>query len=109
MAPAKNEVSPAQTETRAVPQPYGVRSSLPGIIGAGLLVAGDGRAMRRACVSAAEMVAGFGTRIGVGAGTGIAVGFGLVGGIVAESAGARRGGRGRVGPGNRVARVGDRD
>ena len=40
MTPPKSDVGPTQTETRTVPQPYGVRSSLPGIVGAGLLVAG---------------------------------------------------------------------
>jgi hypothetical protein len=40
MAPPKKEVSPARTETRAVTTTEYVTSSLPGIVGAGSLVAG---------------------------------------------------------------------
>ena len=40
MAPPKNEVSPAQTEARTVAKTEYVTSSLPGIVGAGSLVAG---------------------------------------------------------------------
>jgi hypothetical protein len=40
MAPPKNEASPAQTETRTVTKTEYVTRSLPGIVGAGSLVAG---------------------------------------------------------------------
>ena len=40
MAPHKRDVVPAQTDTRTVTQTDRVRSSLPGIVGAGSLVAG---------------------------------------------------------------------
>src|SRR5260370_26251371 len=40
MTPRQKEVNPAQTETRTVTKTEHVTSSLPGIIGAGSLVAG---------------------------------------------------------------------
>jgi hypothetical protein len=40
MAPPKNEASLAQTETRTIRKTEYVTSSLPGIVGAGSLVAG---------------------------------------------------------------------
>jgi hypothetical protein len=40
MEPHKSDVVPAQTETRTITQADRVRSSLPGIVGAGSLVAG---------------------------------------------------------------------